>query len=110
MKCQSGNTELLSHQETTRVTQYFNFVAIQYYLMYIFLSQFWVSKTCPFRLRNVYERTNSLDFLGYTDGTVVRCRSTVRTQLDGTRAYSLRVKPVFGIFIRHRHFCRLITY
>ena len=24
MKCQSGHTELLSHQEATRVTQYFN--------------------------------------------------------------------------------------
>jgi len=92
MKCQSGHTELLSHQEATRVTQYFNplnaelnpichllallaahhilhvsrirvnFVAVQYYLMYIFLSEFWVPKTCPFRLRNVYERANSLDF------------------------------------------------
>jgi len=65
MKYQSGHIYLLSHQETTRVTQHINFVAIQYYVKYISLSVFWFSKICPFRLRNIYERTNSLHFYGY---------------------------------------------
>jgi hypothetical protein len=47
---------------------------------------------------------------GMTDGTVAHCRSSVRKQLNETRAYSLRVKPVFGILIRSSHFDRLSTY